>query len=146
MPDHMPDHMADTSLSHQLTESILAAANQILEPCGMAQGLSIGMVDMGLIAGIDLDQRDSRWRVKVRARVTSPDCLHFVYFERELRAAIAPIADFEKIEVEWTDGSDWTPDDMSPQLREQLYGRRRKQLEAIEKGLEASGPPARAVS
>jgi metal-sulfur cluster biosynthetic enzyme len=117
--------------SEQLVERVLAAANQILEPCGMAQGLSIGMVDMGLIAGVDVKRSDSRWHVKVRARVTSPDCLHFVYFERELRAAIAAISEVEKIDVEWTDGSDWTPDDMSPQLREQLYGRRRKQLEAI---------------
>lgn len=97
----------------------------------MAQGLSIGMVDMGLIAGVDVDRRESRWHVKVRARVTSPDCLHFVYFERELRAAIAGIADVEKVDIEWTDGSDWTPEDMSPQLREQLYGRRKKQLSAV---------------
>jgi metal-sulfur cluster biosynthetic enzyme len=123
--------MVDNNQSEQLVEHVLAAANQILEPCGMAQGLSIGMVDMGLIAGVEVKQSNSRWHVKVRARVTSPDCLHFVYFERELRAAIAAIGDVEKVDVEWTDASDWTPDDMSPQLREQLYGRRRKQLEAI---------------
>ena len=123
--------MAENNLSEQLVERVLDAANQILEPCGMAQGLSIGMVDMGLIAGVDVKQSDSRWHVKVRARVTSPDCLHFVYFERELRAAIAAIGDVEEVDVEWTDGADWTPDDMSPRLREQLYGRRQKQLEAI---------------
>jgi metal-sulfur cluster biosynthetic enzyme len=123
--------MADNNQSEQLVEHVLAAANQILEPCGMAQGLSIGIVDMGLIVGVDVKQNDSRWQVKVRARVTSPDCLHFVYFERELRAAIAAIDAVEEIEVEWTDGSDWTPDDMSPQLREQLDGRRRRKLEAI---------------
>ena len=123
--------MAENNLSEQLVERVLDAANQILEPCGMAQGLSIGMVDMGLIAGVDVKQSDSRWHVKVRARVTSPDCLHFVYFERELRAAITAIGDVEEVNVEWTDGADWTPDDMSPRLREQLYGRRQKQLEAI---------------
>jgi metal-sulfur cluster biosynthetic enzyme len=126
------DHTADRTLSEQLVERVLAAANQILEPCGMAQGLSIGMVDMGLIAGVDVNRRDSRWHVKVRARVTSPDCLHFVYFERELRSAIAAIAEVEKIDVVWTDyGSDWTPDDMSPQIRRRLNERRQRQLKAI---------------
>jgi metal-sulfur cluster biosynthetic enzyme len=112
----------------ELTERILAAANQILEPCGMAQGLSIGMVDMGLIRSVDLEQRDSRWHVRIRARVTSPDCLHFVYFERELRAAIGAITDIDEINVEWTDGSDWTPDDMSDAVRAQLRMRRTKRV------------------
>jgi metal-sulfur cluster biosynthetic enzyme len=127
----MLDQIAANHQSRQLAELILAAANQILEPCGLAQGLSVGMVDMGLIRGVDVEQKGSNWSVRVRARVTSPDCLHFVYFERELRAAIAAIADFEKIDVEWIDGSDWTPDDMSPQLREQMNDRRRKQLKAM---------------
>jgi metal-sulfur cluster biosynthetic enzyme len=127
----MPDQMDANHQPQKLAECILVAANRILEPCGLAQGLSVGMVDMGLIRGVDVDQRDSGWSVRVRARVTSPDCLHFVYFERELRAAIAAIAEFERIDVEWIDGSDWSPDDMSPQLREQLNDRRRKQLKAI---------------
>ena len=50
--------MAENNLSEQLVERVLDAANQILEPCGMAQGLSIGMVDMGLIAGVDVKQSD----------------------------------------------------------------------------------------
>ena len=112
----------------ELTERILAAANQISEPCGMAQGLSIGMVDMGLIRSVDLEQRGSRWCVRIRARVTSPDCLHFVYFERELRAAIGDIPDIEEINVEWTDGSDWTPDDMSDAVRAQMRSRRTKRV------------------
>lgn len=120
----MPDQIAANYQSQQLAERILAAANQILEPCGLAQGLSVGMVDMGLIRGVDVEHRDSGWSVRVRARVTSPDCLHFVYFERELRAAITEILEVAEINIEWTDGSDWTPDEMSDSLREQLKARR----------------------
>jgi metal-sulfur cluster biosynthetic enzyme len=119
--------------SKQLTERILAAANQILEPCGLGQGLSIGMVDMGLIGGVDVEQGDAGWHVKIRARVTSPDCLHFVYFERELRAAVTGIDNIDKIDIEWTDCLDWSPDRMSPKVREQMAERRRRQLAAIER-------------
>ena len=44
--------MAD-SVSERIVSCLREAANQIPEPCGMAQGLSIGMVDMGLIRDID---------------------------------------------------------------------------------------------
>ena len=86
---------------------VLDAANRIDEPCGLAQGLSVGMVDMGLIRDVEVKASGrERWNVHVRARVTSPDCLHFVYFERELRAAVANIVDVAEFSIEWSDGSD----------------------------------------
>ena len=113
---------------------VLDEANRIKEPCGLAQGLSVGMVDMGLIRDVEVKACDGgRWNVHVRARVTSPDCLHFVYFERELRAAVVNIVDVAEFSIEWSDGSDWTPDCMSADLRGQLKERRRMKLSAIEK-------------
>jgi metal-sulfur cluster biosynthetic enzyme len=117
-----------------IVRRVLDEANRIWEPCGLAQGLSVGMVDMGLIRDVEVKPCEGeQWNVHVRARVTSPDCLHFVYFERELRAAIANIADVAEVFVEWSDGSDWTPDCMSADLREQLKERRRRMMSALEK-------------
>jgi metal-sulfur cluster biosynthetic enzyme len=131
--------MSNDETKH-LTERILTAANQILEPCGLGQGFSIGMVDMGLIGGVDVERGDSGWRVKVSARVTSPDCLHFVYFERELRSAIMAIGNIDKIDVEWGDCSEWSPDQMAPRVREQMQERRRKRLATIEQVRETPVP------
>ena len=116
-----------------IVRRVLDEANRIDEPCGLAQGLSVGMVDMGLIRDVEVKAcGGERWNVHVRARVTSPDCLHFVYFERELRAAIANIVDVAEFSIEWSDGSDWTPESMSADLREQLKERRRRKMSAIE--------------
>ena len=115
--------------AENLVRRILDEANRILEPCGMAQGLSVGMVDMGLINGVDVERCQSGWDVRVRARVTSPDCLHFVYFERELRAGMNAIPGIRTVSVEWGDGSDWTPESMSATLREQLRERRQKRIQ-----------------
>ena len=122
-----------------IMRQILDAANYIKEPCGLAQGLSVGMVDMGLIRDVEVKECGSGgWNVHVRARVTSPDCLHFVYFERELRAAVLKIVDVAEFFIEWSDGADWTPDSMSADLREQLKERRRRKMSLVEKL--AAGP------
>ncbi len=123
-----------------IVRRVLDEANRIKEPCGLAQGLIVGMVDMGLIRDVEVKAcGGERWNVHVRARVTSPDCSHFVYFERELRAAIANVVDVAAVFIEWSDGSDWTPECMSADLREQLKERRRRKMSAIEKLAAVSG-------
>ena len=62
----------------------------------------------------------------VRARVTSPDCLHVVYFERELRAAAKAIPEVGQVEIQWDGGYDWTPECMSESLRIEMKQRREK--------------------
>jgi len=109
-----------------LAGRIRDAANAIPDPCGLAQGLSIGMHDMGLIREIEVRALGGRWQVKVRARLTSPDCLHFVYFERELRAAASAMPEVARLDIEWDGEQDWTPESMSEAQRARLKERRAK--------------------
>lgn len=110
--------------AESIASRIREAANRIPDPCGMGQGLSIGMADMGLIREVDVRQSEEQWKVTVRARVTSPDCLHVVYFERELRAAVAAMPDIGQFAIEWDGGYDWTPECMSEALRSRMKERR----------------------
>jgi metal-sulfur cluster biosynthetic enzyme len=116
--------MSQDGTAEDVASRVRDAANRIQEPCGMAQGLAIGMVDMGLIREIDVQRCEKHWNVTVRARVTSPDCLHVVYFERELRAAVATIAGIGQFRMEWDGGYDWTPECMSEALRVRMKERR----------------------
>jgi metal-sulfur cluster biosynthetic enzyme len=116
--------MTTNSAAEGIATRIRDAANRIPDPCGMAQGLSVGMLDMGLIREIEVRQSEKHWDVTVRARVTSPDCLHFVYFERELRAAVAAIPEIRFFSVEWDGGYDWTPESMSEAIRTRMKQRR----------------------
>lgn len=110
----------------EIVAAVYAAANRIPDPCGLAQAASIGMVDMGLIRKIDAYREGNAWCVTVRARVTSPECLHFVYFEKELRAALDEIPEIGRVEIDWDAGLDWTPDDMSEAARARLQERRKR--------------------
>jgi metal-sulfur cluster biosynthetic enzyme len=105
-------------------------ANRIPDPCGLAQALSIGMVDMGLVRSVEAVREHGAWNITVRARVTSPECLHFVYFERELRAALGARADIGQVHIEWDSGLDWLPEDMSEAARARLR-ERRHQIAAV---------------
>ena len=81
---------------------------------------------MGLIREIDVRRSGKVWNVLLRARVTSPDCLHFVYFERELLAAAKQIPEIGHVEIEWDGGFDWTPESMSEAVRIRMKERRAK--------------------
>jgi metal-sulfur cluster biosynthetic enzyme len=110
---------------------VRSLANEIYDPCGLALGVSIGMVDMGLIRSLGVQRLEDGWGVSLRIRLTSPGCFYFVYFERELRSrlnAYQPV----KLTIEWDKILDWTPDDLSPSAQSKLRAYRERLL-AMEK-------------
>lgn len=87
--------------------------NEVYDPCGMARGLSIGMVDMGLIRGINVQQKENGWDVSLQIRFTSPGCLYFLYFEREILHRLEVFPQIEVLSIKWDDICDWTPENLS---------------------------------
>jgi len=116
--------------ARELVARVRDMANQIPDPCGLAQSQSIGMADMGLLRAIEAVNKNGAWSVTIRARVTSPECLHFVYFERELRAALRTLPEIGEVHVEWDNGLDWTPEDMNDVARARLRERRNRVIAA----------------
>ncbi|MFM9883941.1 MAG: hypothetical protein ACKVQT_13030 [Burkholderiales bacterium] len=115
---------------HDLVARVRAAANAVPDPCSLAQGHPIGMTDMGLIRSVKVVAAPGGWHVRIQARVTAPDCLHMVYFERELRAAVTSMPGVAGIEFEWDGGYDWTPEAMAESVRVALKQRRERTLAA----------------
>ena len=113
-----------------LIDRIRAAANAIPDPCSLAQGYPVGMTDMGLLRTVEARPTTAGWRVHIQARVTAPDCLHMVYFERELRDAVAGMPEVAALTFAWDGGYDWTPADMSPAVQRALRERRERNLAA----------------
>ena len=119
--------------STKIVELVKSASNQIYDPCGLAQGASIGMADMGLIRSVEARQTAcGRWHVKITIRFTSPGCFYFSYFERRLAEVLEAYQDLD-LAVEWDDRLDWTPDDLAPGARLKLAAVRR-QISSVEKG------------
>jgi metal-sulfur cluster biosynthetic enzyme len=119
--------------SATIVELVMNASNDIHDPCGLAQGASIGMADMGLIRAVEATRTDrGRWHVKVTIRFTSPGCFYFGYFERRLAEVLEPYPELD-LAVEWDDRLDWTPADLALSARQKLAAVRR-QISPIEKG------------
>ncbi len=99
---------------------VQAVANEIYDPCGLAQGVSIGLVDMGLLRTIEVRRIEGGWHVDLRLRLTTPGCFYFVYFEREIRGRLQAFPFITSLHIEWDDVFDWTPEDLSPSAQAKL--------------------------
>lgn len=122
-----------TATSTNIVELVMSASNEIYDPCGLAQGASVGMADMGLIRSVDATQVEcGQWHVKVTIRFTSPGCFYFGYFERRLAEVLEPYQELD-LEVGWDDKLDWTPADLAPSARLKLEAVRRE-ISSVAKG------------
>ena len=122
-----------------LEQRIRALANEIVDPCSAAQAIPVGLVDMGLLLGVDVAPAAAGGAgagapgavdVTLRLRVTNPGCFYVVFFERELRARIKALPEVASLALQWDDAWDWTPDEIAPHVRDQLAERRRMLLTA----------------
>jgi metal-sulfur cluster biosynthetic enzyme len=105
-------------------------ANQVHDPCGLAQGFKIGITDRGLMRSVKAQLSETGWIVAVRIRLTSPGCLYYFYFEQELRQRLTAYVEIAALEISWDEVLDWTPDDLSEAAQVQFKAHYEK-LQAI---------------
>ena len=103
-------------------------ANEIHDPCGLAQGHRIGLADMGLIRRLEVAATDAGWRIELTLRLTAPSCLYYFYFERELQQRLRDVDGVSGVEIRWDHVYDWTPDALAPAARERLGAARAELL------------------
>jgi len=114
-------------VSATLEERIREAVNETPDPCSVSQGVPTGLVDMGLLCGIDIGPPEGRVHaVRVELRLTAPGCFYAIYFEREIRARLEAMDDLGAVEVTFSQEFDWTPDDVAPHIHERLRERRER--------------------
>ena len=108
----------------ELEALIREQVNQVADPCALALGVTIGLTDMGLLKQVHLSPRESGYEVHLTLRLTSPDCLYFVYFEREITARLEGHPEIGTVAFTWDSCMDWTPERLSASAQEALSHRR----------------------
>ena len=131
---NVPGEVARMSYSLSSEEEVVAlvrgVANEVYDPCGLAQGVSIGIVDLGLIRGLNVERLEGGWEVSLRIRLTSPGCFYFFYFQREIRDRLKAVPQIRSLNIEWDEVLDWTPEKMSEWAHLKLKAHREKVLAA----------------
>jgi metal-sulfur cluster biosynthetic enzyme len=102
---------------------IRAQLNTIGDPCSVAQGVPMGLDDMGLVRDVTLDDEGN---VEIGLRLTSPSCHIVGYFDVEAKRRVLELPGVRSVTVQVDHGLDWTPQMMS----EGAKVRRRKAMEA----------------
>lgn len=92
--------------------------NSIGDPCSVANGVPMGVEEMGLVQSVDLDAAGN---VIVKLRLTSPTCHMVGYFSVEMTDRLLEIPGIRSVEVVTDHGLDWSPEFMSDDAK-----RRRK--------------------
>jgi metal-sulfur cluster biosynthetic enzyme/alkylhydroperoxidase family enzyme len=95
--------------------------NTVGDPCSVANGTPLGLVDMGVIGDVTIS-RDRQ--IVIPLRLTSPSCYMVGYFIEEIRTKLSTLTDVEQIDVRPDLGLDWTPEMMTENGKE----RRRNSL------------------
>lgn len=98
-------------------DRVMAALNAINDPCSVGQGIPLGLVDMGLIRGVVIEEEATGSTVLVRMILTGP-CLFVAFFEARVVNEILALSGVSHVAVQWDSCVEWTPDLMSARAQE----------------------------
>ena len=94
----------------EVVAEIRRRLDTIGDPCSVANGVPMGIDEMGLVEAVELDDAGN---VVVRLRLTSPTCFMVGYFNVEAKKRVLEVPDVKSVEVTADIGLDWMPSMMS---------------------------------
>ena len=105
-------------------EQVEAALNSVTDPCSLVAGVRAGLVDMGLVTGIALDETPGRTTVRVRIGLTEPSCLMGHAFVPQATQALRDLSGGAEVEVKLDPTLDWDESKLTPAYRARLQAHR----------------------
>ncbi len=98
-------------------DQVTEALRRVVDPCSIATGAPIDLVDMGLLRGIVIDQT----HVEIQLRLTSPLCWQATNITSAIEDAVMAIDGVEQVTCDTRSAAwEWTPDMMAPSAQARL--------------------------
>jgi metal-sulfur cluster biosynthetic enzyme len=120
-----------SGLYPRLYDDVLQRLDRVHDPCSITHSLPEGLVAMGLISRLALEDHVLR----VDMRLTGPGCVMVGYFQDEVRKALRDLPEIDHVDVTFDVGLDWHPRLMS----DDALARRDERLRAIRASLATGG-------
>jgi metal-sulfur cluster biosynthetic enzyme len=97
-------------------QPIWAALRRVVDPCSIAAGTPINLVEMGLVKDVAVDDGTAR----VVLRVTSPICWQAANIIAAVEEGIGAIPGIRSVTCTIDAGCDWMPSMMAPDAQARL--------------------------
>lgn len=88
----------------------------MVDPCSIATGVPINLVDMGLVKQVTQDAG----AVHIELRLTSPICWQAANIIAKVEELVAPLPGVDSVLCTLDAASDWMPDMIAPHIRKRL--------------------------
>ena len=95
---------------------IWRSLRRVVDPCSIATGVPIDIVDMGLVKTV---RRDAG-RIAIQLRLTSPVCWQAARIVSQIEEVLSAVPGVEEIACNIDPYGEWTPDMIAPEMRERL--------------------------
>jgi metal-sulfur cluster biosynthetic enzyme len=107
-----------TDLLREVEETL----DRVIDPCSAGIGRPAGLVTMGLVKSLDIDDAsDGNGKVvRLMMRLTSPCCMMAPHFAKNAEALLLAIPGITAVEIDVSPAIDWQPDHMKASYREAI--------------------------
>lgn len=96
-------------------DQILAALENAVDPCSVAAGRPMNIVEMGLVDAVDINHAGE---VTIRLSLTSPSCMMLGQIMDQVDKFVMPLLEGARPRLTFDDGLTWTPDRIRGAARE----------------------------
>ena len=104
----------DCNERRRFRRALLKLINEVVDPCSAVAGAPAGLVDFGLVRGVDLKRADTgAWNVCVRLMLTEPGCIMGGPFAVRVRDKLASFPAMASLEVRIESVGMWSEASMS---------------------------------
>ena len=90
--------------------AIIAALDEIKDPCSVASGVPMGLAEMGLIGTLEVSDVGA---VSIELRLTSPFCHMIGFFKTEAHNRLMALPGVTSVSLSGDNGLDWSPEMIS---------------------------------
>lgn len=120
-----------------LRRAISSCLEAIVDPCSAASGAPGGLVSMGLVGDVVIEQRPNGAHIDVTLFITEPGCMMGAVFQTTAQRELCSLPGVESAEVRVDHSHVWGPEQMTPEYRRRLADFRARQTTHM-KGLRGS--------
>jgi metal-sulfur cluster biosynthetic enzyme len=107
-------------LQTPLERAVWARLESIIDPCSRASGAPAGLVSMGLVGAVTVDERPEGAHVRVTLYITEPGCIMGALFQLTAEQELLKLPGVSEVKVEVDYSHVWGPEQMAPEYRQRL--------------------------